>query len=104
MTECRNCGFVADAHPVHNGDDGIWFAGVNGDYAVGAVACSEFIQGDETRHACECDRQYRLGYEQAWREWSACIQSASPMSAGKGWISPGDLLSMERRLKRIRAR
>lgn len=62
--------------------------------------CRECIS-DDVRRDAEHDRQYRLGYEQAWREWSACIRPASPLSSGKGWISDRDLAAMEKRLHRI---
>lgn len=62
--------------------------------------CRECISAD-VRADAESDRQYRLGYEQAWREWSACIRPASPRTSGHGWISNADCEAMEKRLKRM---
>ncbi len=57
--------------------------------------CRECIAEDVRQDAAE-DRAYRHGYEQAWREWSACCSGGS--------ISNADRAAMERRLARIHQR
>lgn len=45
------------------------------------------------------DKAYRLGWEQAWREWSACISAATPFHPAQ--ISEDDLARMEARLREM---
>lgn len=50
----------------------------------------------------QLDRQYRLGYEQAWREWSLCM---TPLLFGPYQkISDADMSALERRRTRVTKR
>lgn len=59
-------------------------------------------QSQTTDMDAQLDRQYRLGYEQAWREWSSC---ASPLLFRPFQkISNEDISILEKRRARVAQR